>query len=111
MALEELRAGFGTAQFVAPQQTSALLRVGHLDRRAEILCQVLGARLIIQGALTDRHGSRMHRAGAAVDFMHAASMVAVAMRSSQYRRACLMSALTSVALGTAELVVAARVPR
>lgn len=71
------------------------------------LVRLLGARLLVQGLLeVARPDRRLVLGGAAVEAMHAASMVAAALRWPQYRRAALVSGGLAVALGTTELLVA-----
>lgn len=73
------------------------------------LVRLLGARTALQGAVVGRvHGPddrrRALRAGAAVDALHGASMVAAAVALPRYRRSAAVSAamaLSSAALGVA----------
>ena len=73
------------------------------------LVRLLGARTALQGAVVGRvYGAddrrRALRAGAAVDALHGASMVAAALALPRYRRSASVSAavaLSSAALGMA----------
>ncbi|GAA2748530.1 hypothetical protein [Amnibacterium kyonggiense] len=88
-ALEGGRVLIGAADLVAP---GAIVPGTPF---ADGLYRALGIRQIVQGLLTGRLLG--HRAAAAVDALHAASMVVVALRSTRFRSA----ALVQVGLGSA----------
>lgn len=82
--------------------------------RSGVLAKLLGARLVLQAALTllaapagDRSAQRaLHELGAAVDALHAASMVGLAIWSSRRRREAIQQAVAAGAFVTAEVLVA-----
>lgn len=99
--LSLIRAAFGISLLVRPQLAAGQLHVP-LDRRAALLARVLGARHVLQAALVG--GRRSQRLGAAVDGVHAISMLAVAAADQGHRRVCLTNAGTATALALAGLV-------
>src|SRR6202044_1298581 len=77
--LSALRAVYGTGLLLAPGRILRALARMPLDRRTVAVARVLGARQLVQAALVGRSPtSGRLLAGAAVDAVHAASMVAVA---------------------------------
>jgi len=100
-ALSLIRAAFGVSLIVRPQLAAGALHAP-LDRRAAWLARALGARHVLQAALIG--GERWRRAGAAIDGLHATSMLALAALDQGHRRACLTNAGTAAALALASLV-------
>ena len=75
-----------------------------LDRRARAVIRVLGARQLAQAGLTAfRPTTAVVRAGAAVDTVHAASMVALGICRPKWRKAGLMDAMISSGFAVAGL--------
>lgn len=73
------------------------------------LVRLLGARMLAQSAVELVRTTRtVVRLGAAVDAMHAASMLAVAVRRPGYRHAALTSAAIAGTSAAAGLVTSAR---
>ena len=96
--LQKVRATYGAALVFAPG-TMIWLATGQLpSRRARRVAQVLGARHLIQAALTAAAPEQAVLAiGGQVDAVHAASMLALAAVSRAGRRAALTDALTEAA--------------
>lgn len=82
--------------------------------RADVMAKLLGARLVLQAALTllaspaaDRAGRRsLHELGGAVDVLHASSMVGLAIWSSRRRREAIHQAVAAGVFAAAEVLVA-----
>jgi hypothetical protein len=101
------RLGLGAACLSRP--TQVLSTVGGLDRDDEhtrTIVRVLGARLMAQTVADLLLGPRTRGFDAAVDLLHAASMVPVAVRYPAHRRTATVSA--ALATGTAVLDLTAR---
>jgi hypothetical protein len=97
------RLGLGVAALVAPD---GLLSVSTARpsgaERATV--RVLGARYLLQAAGGMAVRRRwVHDVDAAVDLLHAATMVALAAVSAEHRRLALLSALTATAFAAADL--------
>jgi hypothetical protein len=74
--------------------------------------RVLGAREVVLAAVTyTRRGRRALLAGGAVDAIHCASMILLAVREPQFRRLAVASAAVSVVLASATVHDARRAPR
>ena len=93
-----VRAVWGAGCVAAPATVGRLLGLAPGDRRARLLLRVLGARDLGQAVLAaTAPPPALLRLGAGVDALHAASMVALAAVSPDYRR----PAVTSSAMATA----------
>ncbi len=79
--LEAARISYGMAQLCAPRRLAGLLGV-RPSSTAATLTRVLGARHLAQGlALLVVGASAAHRVGAAVDGLHAASLIPIGWRA------------------------------
>ncbi len=79
--------------------------------RERTVTRVLGARLLVQGAVTVVRPDAVTLAlGAETDFVHAATMLAWAVVDRGSRRLTLLSAATAALFGAAGAVQAARAP-
>ncbi len=90
---------------------AVLTAVGAPDRqeaRVRLLCRVLGARLLAQGAADLALGARTRTLDVAVDATHAATMVAAAARWPGHRRSALASGAFATATAALDAVAAAR---
>jgi hypothetical protein len=96
------------AVLVARPDALVALVVGDGAHPATWIVRFLGARMVVQGCVV---GARPTRAllvgGAAVDALHAASMVLVARGEPRYRRSALASALTATMFAAASAASAA----
>jgi len=101
-----VRAALGTVYVFVPQWVPGLLGV-QVDRRARVVVRILGARYLIQAGLVSRAVSRAPSTpyapaiGAAVDGVHAASMVTLAAADRRRRRLALADAGIAAAFGAA----------
>jgi len=99
------QAGIGLVELAGPDQPwLAQLWDRPPDGRVRLASKVLAARNLTTAALLTRQPSRrVRRALAAVDGLHAASMVGLALISRRYRRPALVNAAmaTTLALVTA----------
>jgi hypothetical protein len=100
-ALAAVHAAWGTELLLHPD---AMLARCHAPggRGTELVARILGARHVAQAALLRRRPGL----GALVDAAHAASMLPLAARRPDVRRAALISAAVSGALGTVGAVIA-----
>ena len=111
-ALGAVRACYGAALLLAPGPLIRICTGYPTDSRVRLTARVLGARHLVQAALTAGAGPRAGpgagglAAGAAVDLMHAASMAGLAAASRPLRRTALTDAMLETALAAAGLVIA-----
>lgn len=104
-AFPVLRGGYGAILLCAPGAVIRLYTGRPADSRSRAVARLLGARHLLQAALTaGMPNAVVLRAGAQVDLAHAASMLALAAADRPLRRAGLadgMIAATFAAMGTA----------
>jgi hypothetical protein len=102
-----VRAWYGGALLCAPGLIIRMATGRPAGARARGVTRLLGARHLLQAALTPgpAPGARL-AIGAAVDLTHAASMAALAAADPKLRRAILADALIETTLGTAGLAAA-----
>ncbi len=116
MAFPLVRGGYGAVLLCAPGTAIRLSGAGPASSRTLAVTRVLGARHLIQAAVTAAApNAAVLTVGAQVDCAHAASMLAVAAASRPLRRAGLADGLIATVLAVAGLAVAgtgtARPPR
>lgn len=109
MALETVRAGYGMCQLVKPDFISTKLLRHRLDDRATIVVRILGARHLLQAVVIAlAPGSAfLHRGGATVDLLHAATMAALGLTDRRQRKAALVDAAVASFFAAAELLAGA----
>jgi hypothetical protein len=95
------RAGVGLAELTAPGYVGAIALGRPPDGREQAVLRVLGARHLGQ-YVASRTGHRL-LAGPALDALHAASMVGLALVSRRYRRPALTSAAVAAAFSVGAL--------
>jgi hypothetical protein len=98
------RLGIGSVCLGAPAGLLAL--IGGPDRddpRTRDVVRVLGARMVGQAALDLAVGPRTRRVDLAVELLHAASMVPLALWSHTHRRSATVSALTASGIAVLDL--------
>jgi len=107
-ALQAVRACYGAALLCAPGPMIRRCTGRPPGPAARRLARVLGARHLIQAALTAGAGPGSARltVGAAVDLAHAASMACVTAASQTLGRATLTDAVLETALAAAGLAAA-----
>lgn len=99
-AVRSVRAAWGGLLLSRP---ATVLRVlGVHDDTAVGVARVLGARHVVQAAVTSRVGWAA-KLGPVVDLLHAASMLALAKASPEHRRAALTSAAGATTFAVATL--------
>jgi hypothetical protein len=93
--LQVVRAGYGGALLIVPGPVIRLASGRPAGARARAVARVLGARHLLQAALTTAVASSAGSLGlgAAVDLAHAASMAALGLADRQARRLTLSDAL------------------
>lgn len=105
--LTVLRAGYGTVQLVRPGLIGGWLIAGGLDSRERAVSRVLGARQLLQAAVTlAAPGSATLTLGAGVDALHATSMLGLGLADRRRRRAAFNDAAVAGALALAGLAAA-----
>jgi hypothetical protein len=106
-ALSAVLAAWGTAMLARPEQV-ARLAAPHGSRPDAWIVRLLGGRQLLQHALILYRPTRgVVLAGAAVDTLHALSMLGAAALWRQYRRPALLSAATAGGSAAAAAVLAA----
>jgi hypothetical protein len=100
--LQLARAGYGVALVMAPGLVSYLATGRFSGRRARRVAQLLGTRHLAQAAVTAAVPvPEVFELGAAVDTVHAASMVMLAPASGTAWRAVLVDALAEAVFAAA----------
>ena len=107
-AVIAIRAATGCGLLLFPESiVSAIEPRGRVDRATVIAARVLGARHLAEAAvLADRPSPGVLFGGAAIDAIHAASMVAVARLSPTHRRPALASAGSAAGFAAVGAVLA-----
>lgn len=104
--LSVVLAGWGTAMLARPEQVARWAAADGPRPDARVV-RLLGGRMLAQHALVVLRPTRgVVLAGAAVDALHALSMLGAAALSSRYRRPALLSAATAGASALAAAAVA-----
>jgi hypothetical protein len=110
MAFSLVRGGYGAVLLCAPGTAIRQSGAGPASSRALAVTRVLGARHLIQAAVTAAApNAAVLTIGAQADFAHAASMLALAAASRPLRRAGLADGLIATVLAVAGLAVAGTV--
>jgi hypothetical protein len=108
-ALQLVRAGYGAALLLVPGPAIRLATGRPASPGTRRIARVLGARHLVQAALTAAApSSAVFAAGSQVDTVHAASMFLLAAVSRPGRRPALTDALTEAAFAAAGRSVSAR---
>jgi CHASE2 domain-containing sensor protein len=95
-----MRLAYGIALLVRPDLVCRPFSGGPVDRPSRVFARVLGARQVVEALVLRRHRRRNWvLGGAAVDGMHALTMLGVAARDRRHRRLALANA--AVAAGFA----------
>jgi hypothetical protein len=103
------RGTYGAALCCAPGLLIGLAGGPASDQRARAVARILGARHIAQaGASVLRPDPALLTLGAGVDALHAASMAALALADTPYRRTARTDALAAAAFAAAGFIVALR---
>ena len=104
------RAAWGVAVLLVPRQVLALAGRVSPPRRAVTVVRLLGGRQLAQSALTAvAPSARAARLGAAVDALHALTMLALA-GTARWRQPALADAFTAFGPGATGLRIARRGP-
>ncbi|MGH2843638.1 MAG: hypothetical protein ACRDKL_08650 [Solirubrobacteraceae bacterium] len=94
--LTAIRAAWGSALLLSPNAVLRSLPHDRIDRRTLMFVRVLGSRHLMQVAIDSRHGSRGSiLAGAAIDAIHASTMLTLARLAPDRRRLALTNAATA----------------
>jgi hypothetical protein len=101
------RAVSGAILMVRAPDLLARLQVGPPPAHAVAAARLLGARDLLQGAVTAVRPSRaVAHGGAGIDALHLASMVVLAVRAPSYRRLAVVAAAQAAASVAAGYAVA-----
>lgn len=106
--LQLARTGWGILELVAPDALVEAAADRHADEEERTAVRVLGVRDVVQAQMTTRRGRAAHGMACAVDVLHAASMVALAVYDERRRRLAGVSAVIASAFALAEYVAARR---
>lgn len=106
--LQTMRASYGLAQLLAPNAVARRLTCRDADERERVVTRVLGARHLAQAAVLANSSRRAHLLGAAVDALHAASMVGLALVDRSRRRQAWTSAAIASTFAAAEYLLHGR---
>jgi hypothetical protein len=107
--LQVTRASYGVALVMAPGLVIRLATGGVPGRRARRVAQLLGARHLVQAALTAvAPWPAVFALGAEVDAAHAVSMLMLAAADDDVRRTALTDALAESAFAAAGLCASVR---
>lgn len=101
--LEVIRAAYGATELLAPGTVERLLLGSGLDARGRKGIRVLGARHVLQAAVTARGSASVHHVGGSVDVAHALTMLALAAFDPPRRRVALLNAAIALAFAAEEL--------
>jgi hypothetical protein len=105
--LSIVRAGYGVVLLAVPGPLLTRVTGGPVSARVRAVARVLGARQVAQAMICGiAPSSRLTEAGAAVDGLHAASMLALAGAEPRLRRALLAESVIATALGSAGVAAA-----
>jgi hypothetical protein len=100
------RAAFGAELLAAPGPLLRLLGGHPADETAVVVARILGARQLAEAAVLWRFGgSRLMRAGAVVDLIHAGTAAAAAAADSKHRRLAAINVGTALALAAGTIAV------
>ncbi len=102
VGLRVLRVATGLL-LVARPEAFRFLAGAPLDQRTRRVARVLGGRDLLQAVITSDR--RLVRMGAAVDALHAATMVGLAAVDARHRRPALASASVAATLAVTSLIV------
>jgi hypothetical protein len=109
MGLATVRGALGAAELIAPGAMARSVDFHRpIGRRATMVVRVLGGRQLGQALLTGiEPDARVAAVGAVVDGVHALSMLALAWRSTRWRRPALAEAVGATVLAGAGATLAA----
>jgi hypothetical protein len=110
-AAAAVQAVLGAALLAQPVRIGQLVTARRGQDPAAWLVRILGLRMLAQGTVElVRPGRKLVLAGAAVDLLHALSMVGVGLLWPRFRRAALASAGAATATAAAGAATAAALP-
>ena len=110
-AAAAVQAVLGAVLLAQPVRIGQLVTGRRGQDPAAWLVRILGLRMLAQGTVElVRPGRKLVLAGAAVDFLHALSMVGVGLLWPRFRRAALVSASAATATAAAGAATAAALP-
>lgn len=106
--LQTVRAGYGAALLIAPGRVIRVVTGCPVGARARAVARLLGARHLLQAALTAAVASSGESLGigAAIDLAHAASMAGLAMADRRVRRLTMSDALIATTFAATGLSLA-----
>lgn len=105
--LNAVRVGYGFARLIRPEPLAGPPAAADYGVRAHTVDRLLGARQLVQAVVSQAVPTeRVLVLGAAVDLLHAASMLAVAGVSGPRRRAALAESVAALGFATAGVVAA-----
>ncbi len=107
-----VRGAVGACELGRPQQVAQLVGAPVIGASTLMVIRVLGARQLAQAVATQlRTTPTVLASGAAIDYLHAASLIALAIAKPQWRRAALPEAVLASCLAIAGASAAGALPR
>ena len=103
MLLEILRALYGLLELTAPDAVSGAVLGKRPDKHLRVVLRILGARHLVQAALSAKDPRAVHTLGGTVDLLHAASMLGLGLVDRRRRRAATIDAAVAALFAAGEL--------
>lgn len=100
--LELIRTAYGTTALIAPGAVEHLLSGHAPDERARTVIRILGARHLLQAAVTARGSRGIHLLGCGVDLLHALTAAGLAVVDERRRPAAAANAAIALAFAAGE---------
>lgn len=103
MFLEVLRVLYGLLELAKPDIVAGAALDKSPDKRLRVVLRILGARHVLQGAVTMARPRSMHPLGGAVDLLHCTTMLVLAVADRRRRRAATLDAAVAALFAAGEL--------
>ena len=100
MRLRMARLAVGAVEMLAPEQLVSPVLGRKPDEEELLMCQILGARHVVQGLFPRWLPAGRFATGPGLDVMHAASMWGVAAASERWRRLALANMAEALVFAT-----------
>jgi len=108
MWLRAARLAVGAAELLAPDRVVSPVVRRKPDEEELVVCQILGARHIVQGLFPRFLPAGRFATGPTLDVLHALSMVGVAAVSERHRRPAIANTVEAIAFAAFAAFAAAR---
>jgi hypothetical protein len=98
IGLRVIRLAAGAAELLLPEQLVTPVVGRKPDEEELVMCQILGARSIVQALFPQSAPAGRFATGPTLDVLHALSMVGLAVVSERYRRMAIANAAEAFAI-------------